>query len=91
MFKLKEAMRSNGLYTLLIDDIDEVDGKQKVIGTYRVARVFDFHTKQSEVSIMDYFNNYNTDRELAENIKQQLIKILEFIEGGFSDEFSGLH
>lgn len=86
MYKIREALRTNGLYTLVIEDIDEVDGVNQVIATYRVARIFDFSTKQDDVQIM----NYNTMKPVAEDLKIKLTKILEFIEGGFTDELSGL-
>ena len=88
MFKLREAMRANGLYTLIIDEEDIVNGEPKTIGTYRVARMVDFHTKHNSISILDYTT---LNKEVSESVKTQLTKILEFIEGGFNNESSGLY
>lgn len=77
--KIREVIRVNGLYTILVEDIDIVDNKEKAVATYRVAQVYNPVVDKVQLE----FATFEIGKTVSEAVKYQLSKIMETISGGF--------
>lgn len=77
--KIREVIRINGLYSILVEDIDIVDNKEKVVATYKVAQVYNPVVDKVQLE----FTTFEIGKTVSEAVKYQLSKIMETISGGF--------
>ena len=77
--KIREVIRLSGLYSILVEDIDIVDNKEKVVATYKVAQVYNPVVDEVQLE----FTTFEIGKTVSEAVKYQLSKIMETISGGF--------
>ena len=77
--KIREVIRLSGLYSILVEDIDIVDNKEKVVATYKVAQVYNPVVDEVQLE----FTTFEIGKTVSEAVKYQLSKIMETISGVF--------